>query len=102
VDRTLADADFLANRLNDAGIDAKHYTILIEDAIGESNFILAPDGISGNLIFRSLVFLGGGNGIGAPVLMDRHVFIDTSRVGGHYTLAIMLAAALVSNKREVV
>jgi putative methanogen marker protein 4 len=102
VDRTLADADFLANRLNDAGIDAKHYTILIEDAIRESNFILAPDGISGNLIFRSLVFLGGGNGIGAPVLMDRHVFIDSSRVGGHYTLAIMLAAALVSKKKEVV
>jgi putative methanogen marker protein 4 len=102
VDRTLADADFLANRLNDAGIDAKHYTILIEDAIRKSNFILAPDGISGNLIFRSLVFLGGGNGIGAPVLLDKHVFIDTSRAGGHYTLAIMLAASLVSNKKEVV
>jgi hypothetical protein len=34
--------------------------------------------------------------------MDRHVFIDSSRVGGHYTLAIMLAAALVSKKKEVV
>lgn len=100
VDRTMADADFVTNRVREMGIDAKHYTILVEDAIKEANFILAPDGISGNLMFRSLVFLGGGDGIGAPVLMDDHVFIDTSRVGGHYTKAIMLASALVDIKKE--
>jgi putative methanogen marker protein 4 len=98
VDRTLAEGDFIANRLQEMGIRARHYTILIEDAIRESNFILAPDGISGNLMFRSLVFLGGGDGIGAPVLMDDYVFVDTSRVGGHYTLAIMLASALADTK----
>ncbi|KXS40909.1 MAG: N5-methyl-tetrahydromethanopterin--coenzyme M methyltransferase subunit X [Methanolobus sp. T82-4] len=95
VDRTLADGDFIVNRIREIGIEAKHHTILIEDAIRESNFILAPDGISGNLIFRTLVFLGGGDGMGAPVLMDDYVFVDTSRVGGHYTKAIMLASALV-------
>ncbi|MCM1987765.1 methanogenesis marker protein Mmp4/MtxX [Methanococcoides seepicolus] len=100
IDRTLADGDFLAARLRDNGICAKHYTILIEDAIKEANFIFAPDGITGNLIFRTLVFLGGGDGIGAPVLMDDHVFVDTSRVGGHYTKAIMLASALVDMKNE--
>ncbi|UGV40779.1 methanogenesis marker protein Mmp4/MtxX [Methanococcoides orientis] len=100
IDRTLADADFLASRLRENGICAKHYTILIEDAIKEANFIFAPDGITGNLIFRTLVFLGGGDGIGAPVLMDDHVFVDTSRVGGHYTKAIMLASALVDMKNE--
>jgi len=100
IDRTLADGDFLASRLRENGICAKHYTILIEDAIKEANFIFAPDGITGNLIFRTLVFLGGGDGIGAPVLMDDHVFVDTSRVGGHYTKAIMLASALVDMKNE--
>ncbi|AKB84448.1 methanogenesis marker protein Mmp4/MtxX [Methanococcoides methylutens] len=100
IDRTLADADFLASRLRENGICAKHYTILIEDAIKEANFIFAPDGITGNLIFRTLVFLGGGDGIGAPVLMDDHVFVDTSRVGGHYTKAIMIASALVDMKNE--
>ncbi len=35
-----------------------------------------PDGISGNLIFRMLVFLGGGYWYGAPVLMEK-VFVDT-------------------------
>lgn len=96
VDRTLADGEFLSNRLNEMGIKAKHYTILIEDAIKEANFIIAPDGISGNLIFRTLVFLGCGDGMGAPVLMDKYVFVDTSRVGGHYTKAIMVAGALAN------
>ncbi|SFM20000.1 methanogenesis marker protein Mmp4/MtxX [Methanolobus profundi] len=100
VDQTLAEGDFIANRVREQGIDAEHYTILIEDAIKEANFILAPDGISGNLIFRTLVFLGGGDGLGAPILMDDYVFVDTSRVGGHYTKAIMLASALVS-KHEI-
>ncbi len=95
VDQTLAEGDFIVNRIRELGIDAKHHTILIEDAIKEANFILAPDGISGNLIFRTLVFLGGGDGLGAPILMDDYVFVDTSRVGGHYTKAIILASALV-------
>lgn len=93
VDRTLADAELVTKRVRDMGINAKHYSILIEDAINEANFIMAPDGISGNLIFRTLVFLGGGYGYGAPVLMEK-VFVDTSRVGEQYTRAIMLASAL--------
>ncbi len=100
VDRTLADGEFITRRALELGINAKHYTILIEDAIKESNFILAPDGISGNLIFRTIAFLGGGDGLGAPVLMDDYVFVDTSRVGGHFTKAIMLASALSHMNKE--
>lgn len=94
VDRTLADGEFVTGQALELGINARHYTILIEDAIKESNFIVAPDGISGNLIFRTIAFLGGGDGLGAPVLLDNYVFVDTSRVGGHFTKAIMLASAL--------
>jgi putative methanogen marker protein 4 len=93
VDRTLEDAELVTKNVTALGIEAKNYSILIEDAIEEANFIMAPDGISGNLIFRTLVFLGGGYGHGAPVLMEK-VFVDTSRVGGHYTRAIILASAL--------
>jgi putative methanogen marker protein 4 len=100
VDRTLADGEFLVNRTVELGIKAKHYTILIEDAIRESNFIIAPDGISGNLIFRTVAFLGGGDGLGAPVLMDDYIFVDTSRAGGHFTKAIMLASALSHLNKE--
>lgn len=100
VDRTLADGEFMVNQLNIMGIKAKHYTILIEDAIKEANFLIAPDGISGNLIFRTLVFLGCGDGMGAPILMDKYVFVDTSRVGGHYTKAIMVAGALANMNKS--
>ena len=100
VDRTLADGEFVTRRALELGINAKHHTILIEDAIKESNFIIAPDGISGNLIFRTIAFLGGGDGLGAPVLMDNFVFVDTSRVGGHFTKAIMLASALSHLNKE--
>lgn len=93
VDRTLLEAEFVTKRVCDMGINAKNYSILIEDAIKEANFIIAPDGISGNLIFRTLVFLGGGHGYGAPVLMDK-VFVDTSRVKEDAARAIMLAGAL--------
>ncbi|MCL7476294.1 MAG: methanogenesis marker protein Mmp4/MtxX [ANME-2 cluster archaeon] len=97
VDQTLDDAEYVTTVAGDEGYDVKHYGILIEDAVGEADFILAPDGISGNLIFRTLVLVGGGYGYGAPVLMEK-VFVDTSRVGGHYTKAIMMASALAMKK----
>ncbi|MCL7416005.1 MAG: methanogenesis marker protein Mmp4/MtxX [ANME-2 cluster archaeon] len=93
VDKTLDDAEHVTKMAQQEGYDIKHYGILIEDAIGEVDFIIAPDGISGNLIFRTLVLVAGGYGYGAPVLMEK-VFVDTSRVGGHYTKAIMMASAL--------
>ena len=94
VDRTLEEAQIVTERLCGMGMNAKNYSILIEEAIKEANFIIAPDGISGNLIFRTLVFLGGGHGYGAPVLMNK-VFVDTSRVKEDAARAIMLASALV-------
>lgn len=75
------------------------YKLGLEEAFEHSNYILAPNGITGNLIFRALTFLGGGDGLGAPILMDRHVFVDTSRSAGHYTKAIMVASALSKKKR---
>ncbi|MEA1943918.1 MAG: methanogenesis marker protein Mmp4/MtxX [Euryarchaeota archaeon] len=93
VDRSLADGELVASRLRALGIDAEHCGILIEDAVRDANFIVAPDGITGNLIFRTLTFLGRGDGFGAPVLMDL-VFVDTSRVKTNLSNAIMLASAL--------
>ncbi|MEA1966318.1 MAG: methanogenesis marker protein Mmp4/MtxX, partial [Euryarchaeota archaeon] len=93
VDQSLADGEVVAARLCERGIDAKHYGILIEDATRGANVIVAPDGITGNLIFRTLTFLGGGGGFGAPVLADL-VFVDTSRVKVKFSDAIMLASAL--------
>jgi putative methanogen marker protein 4 len=90
VDASMADAELVA-RL--AGAD--HCEILIEDAIETCGLIIAPDGISGNLAFRTLVFLGGGHGHGAPVVNISKIFVDTSRASPNYTNALLLAVSLL-------
>jgi len=90
VDTTLAEAELVA-RL--AGAD--HAEILIEDAVRDHGIIIAPDGICGNLIFRTLVLLGGGVGHGAPIVNIDRIFVDTSRASPDYANAILLASSLV-------
>jgi len=99
VDRMLCEGEFLASMVKREGVaeEVKHYGILIEDAIAdEATFILAPDGVSGNLIFRTLEFLGGGRGI-AAVYTDLlpTVLLDVSRAMKDFSEAIALASALV-------
>jgi len=90
VDRSMADAELVA-RLSGAA----HCEILIEDAAESCGLIIAPDGISGNLVFRTLAFLGAGFGHGAPVVNIDKIFVDTSRAQPDYTNALLLAASLL-------
>ncbi len=79
IDDSIAEGEHLTS-LTKGKYFVKHYFILIENAIKDNvNFILAPDGISGNLIFRTLVFLGSGKSHGAVTLGINEIFIDTSR-----------------------
>lgn len=74
-----------------------HDEILIENAVkNKSNLIIAPDGISGNLIYRTLVHLGGGKAYGAIYMNLEKTIIDTSRVGELSEIqgALLLALAL--------
>jgi putative methanogen marker protein 4 len=90
VDASLAEAELVARLA-----DAAHCEILIEDAIETCGLIIAPDGISGNLVFRTLTFLGGGHAHGAPVVNISRIFVDTSRASPNYTNALLLAASLL-------
>jgi len=90
VDASMADAELVA-RLG----DATHCEILIEDAVETCGLVIAPDGISGNLVFRTLVFLGGGHGHGAPVVNISRIFVDSSRASPDYANALLLAASLL-------
>ena len=58
-----------------------------------------PGGTAGNPGWDPAVPGSGGYGYGAAVLMDK-VFVDSSRVGGHYTKAIMIASALAGKDRS--
>ena len=76
VDRSLAEGLLVAEVTG-----ATHYEILIEDAIREAGLIIAPDGITGNLIFRTLTFLGAGFGHGAPVVnIDKNICRYLARI----------------------
>lgn len=90
VDKSIRDADEVARLTG-----AKHVEILIEDAVAGCGLIIAPDGISGNLVFRTLVFLGAGHGHGAPVVNISRIFVDTSRASPNYTNALLLAVSLL-------
>ena len=100
VDRSMEEADEVVGRLSSLGIEAKHYQILIEEAAKYCNMIIAPDGISGNLVFRTLHFLGDGRALGAVVLNIESVFVDTSRAKSGYVDSIAMASALVGSVKK--
>jgi predicted methyltransferase MtxX (methanogen marker protein 4) len=56
--------------------------------------ILAPDGVIGNIIFRSLALVGNIESFGAYASSLPKVYVDTSRAKGSYLLPIVLASAL--------
>jgi putative methanogen marker protein 4 len=89
VDRSMAEAELVARITGET-----HYQILVEDAISDAGVIIAPDGIAGNLMFRTLTFLGAGHGHGAPVVNIGRIFVDTSRASPDYRNAILLADSL--------
>ena len=93
VDKTIADAEEVA-----ACTGSDHTEILIESAVRTHGIIIAPDGISGNLIFRTLCLLGGGSAHGAPVANIDRIFVDTSRASSDYSNSVFIANSLFKNK----
>ena len=100
VDKTINIAkevvDFLKQQ--HSNLDINHDEILIENAISnKANIVIAPEGVSGNLIYRTLVHLGNGKAYGAIYMDLEKPIIDTSRVGNLSELngALILALALV-------
>jgi len=99
VEASLKDGEWLVETLKRQDRDAEHYTILIEDAVSQCDLVVAPDGVTGNLIFRSMHFLGGGKAYGAPVVNMSSVFVDTSRAKCDFSDSVLLAAGLVQMKK---
>lgn len=95
VDTSLLEGDQIAARAAEAGINAEHKGILIESCRGD-DIVIAPEGISGNLIFRTLMLLCGAQSYGAPVITERMdwIFIDSSRARSGFDGPVMLAGAL--------
>jgi putative methanogen marker protein 4 len=103
VDKTIKMAKQLITNLKEKypKLNIRHDEILIETSLkNNSNLIIAPDGISGNLIYRTLVHLGGGEAYGAIYMGLNSIIIDTSRVGKISEIegALILSLALVNKK----
>jgi putative methanogen marker protein 4 len=94
VDRTIRDAVEVERKGRAEGYSVEHCQILIEEAVRTKNLIIAPDGISGNIIFRTMHLVDGCVSMGAPILNLDKVFVDTSRAKKCYTDSIALASAL--------
>ncbi|HAJ27633.1 MAG TPA: phosphotransacetylase [Syntrophus sp. (in: bacteria)] len=94
-DKSIKDAENITDALRQKGYQATCAYILIEEAVNNQNFIIAPDGICGNLIYRSLCLVGGGGGMGGPAVAADFVYVDNSRAGARYENAICTASALV-------
>jgi len=99
--KSIEDGERIVRELKRRQIPAGHYGILIEEAIRERNLLLAPDGVSGNLIFRSLHFLGECKAFGAPVVNIDKVFLDTSRAKADFTESLLLAVGLAEAKHRL-
>jgi predicted methyltransferase MtxX (methanogen marker protein 4) len=94
VDRSLLEGELIAAQARETGLLAEHKGILIESCRGD-DIVIAPEGVSGNLVFRTLLLLCGASSYGAPVLMDR-VFVDSSRARGGFDGPVMLASSMVA------
>jgi putative methanogen marker protein 4 len=99
--KSVAEGERVARELRHRHISATHYGILIEEAIRDCDLLLAPDGVSGNLIFRALNFLGGCKAFGAPVVNIDRVFLDTSRAKVDFTESLLLAVGLAEARRRL-
>ncbi len=95
--RSMSEGEEIAAALLEDGLEATHYHILVEKAVRESDLIVAPDGVAGNLMFRTLHFVGSGRAYGAPVLNLPTVFVDTSRAKEDFVEPVLLAAGLVEH-----
>lgn len=98
VDESITDAVHIVKNLKKAGYDAYDAQILLEDAVEEADLIIAPNGITGNIIFRTMHFLGDAPAFGAPLINTDKVFVDTSRVKTDFADSIILAMKLAGMK----
>jgi len=83
--------------IKNRGMDAEGGDICIERLrYQDFTHVVAPDGVSGNLIFRTSVFLFNAQAYGAPALNLPDVYVDTSREKRDAFRAMIMAHFLAS------
>ncbi len=81
------------------GVSATCTGIQLELAVEGYNVIIAPDGVTGNLVFRALHLVAGHESWGAVAMGLRPlVYVDTSREKADYLGALHLARVMAIDK----
>jgi predicted methyltransferase MtxX (methanogen marker protein 4) len=75
-------------------LDARFLGIEVERALPESDVIVAPDGVTGNFIFRLLFHFAKVEFMGAIYLGLPHVVVDSSSSRRYFDGPVRLAAML--------
>ncbi|MDP7080341.1 MAG: hypothetical protein QF415_10650 [Candidatus Undinarchaeales archaeon] len=99
VEESLHEAELITKLARDRlGVtDVRMTGIVIEEALEDGpRLVLAPSGPTGNLVFRSLVYLGAGEALGAPACSLRRPFVDVSRGRTDVLNAMVFASAMVA------
>ena len=81
ISKSIDDSEKLTQLIKEkTDFEVKNYYILIEQALKENcNVIIAPDGIIGNIIFRTLILVNSWPSCGAVTFGINGIYIDTSR-----------------------
>lgn len=81
ISKSIDDSEKLTSMIKEnTDFEVKNYYILIEKALNDNcNVIIAPDGIIGNIIFRTLILVNSWPSCGAVTFGIDKVYIDTSR-----------------------
>lgn len=81
ISKSIDDSEKLTQLIKEnTDFEVKNYYILIEQALNENcNLIIAPDGIIGNIIFRTLILVNSWPSCGAITFGINGIYIDTSR-----------------------
>ena len=81
ISKSIDDSETLTQMIADnTDFNVENYYILIEKALKDNcNVIIAPDGIIGNIIFRTLILVNSWPSCGAVTFGIDKIYIDTSR-----------------------
>lgn len=81
ISKSIDDSERLTEMImENTDFEVKNYYILIEKALKDNcNVIIAPDGIIGNIIFRTLILVNSWPSCGAVTFGIDKIYIDTSR-----------------------
>ncbi|WP_407408874.1 methanogenesis marker protein Mmp4/MtxX [Methanobrevibacter sp.] len=81
ISKSIDDSEALTQLIEEnTDFEVKNYYILIEQALKDDcNVLIAPDGIIGNIIFRTLILVNSWPSCGAITFGINGIYIDTSR-----------------------